>query len=82
MAILAGDFLLARASISLAKLGNFEVTEIMARVISDLVEGEFMQMKNSAEHALDYDYYLQVHQQSQSNLEPGKGANDKNLSRL
>lgn len=60
MAVLAGDFLLARASISLAQLGHFEVTEIMAGVLSDLVEGEFMQMKNTATNALDFEYYLKV----------------------
>jgi hexaprenyl-diphosphate synthase len=57
MAILAGDFLLARASISLAQLGNHEVTEQMSRVISDLVEGEFMQA--TPEHALDFNYYME-----------------------
>eukprot|EP01112_Ceratiomyxa_fruticulosa_P019610 TRINITY_DN6460_c1_g2_i1.p1 TRINITY_DN6460_c1_g2~~TRINITY_DN6460_c1_g2_i1.p1 ORF type:complete len:442 (-),score=81.21 TRINITY_DN6460_c1_g2_i1:69-1394(-) len=45
MAILAGDFLLARASISLASLKNFEVTELMSSVLGDLIEGEFMQLK-------------------------------------
>ena len=47
MAILAGDFLLARASVALARLRNVEVLEIMATVISNLVEGEFMQLKNA-----------------------------------
>jgi len=45
MAILAGDFLLARASISLARLKDFEVTELMSAVLGDLIEGEFMQLK-------------------------------------
>ena len=48
MAILAGDFLLARASIALARLRNVEVVELLATVISNLVEGEFMQLRNSA----------------------------------
>ena len=47
MAILAGDFLLARASIALARLRNYEVVELMSTVISNLVEGEFMQLKNT-----------------------------------
>ncbi|KAI8613513.1 isoprenoid synthase domain-containing protein [Chytriomyces sp. MP71] len=48
MAILAGDFLLARASIALARLRNVEVVELLSTVISNLVEGEFMQLRNSA----------------------------------
>lgn len=48
MAILAGDFLLARASVALARLRNLEVVELLSTVISNLVEGEFMQLRNSA----------------------------------
>ncbi|KAG4300802.1 hypothetical protein PCANB_002845 [Pneumocystis canis] len=46
MAVLAGDFLLGRASIALARLRNAEVIELLATVIANLVEGEFMQLKN------------------------------------
>ncbi|KAJ2061733.1 coq1 putative hexaprenyl diphosphate synthase [Coemansia sp. S146] len=46
MAIFAGDFLLARASMALARLRDPEVIEIMASVLSDLVDGEFKQLKN------------------------------------
>lgn len=45
MAILAGDFLLARASLALARLRNVQVVELLATVISNLVEGEFMQLR-------------------------------------
>jgi len=45
MAILAGDYLLARASISLARLRNVEVVETMSTIIEHLVRGEVMQMK-------------------------------------
>jgi hexaprenyl-diphosphate synthase len=48
MAILAGDFLLARASVALARLRNLQVVELLATVISNLVEGEFMQLRNSS----------------------------------
>lgn len=44
MAILAGDFLLARASVALARLRDVRVLELLASVISNLVEGEFMQV--------------------------------------
>ncbi|KAF1973336.1 geranylgeranyl pyrophosphate synthetase [Bimuria novae-zelandiae CBS 107.79] len=48
MAVLAGDFLLGRASVYLARLRDPEVTELLATVIANLVEGEFMQLKNTA----------------------------------
>ncbi|KAL8991303.1 MAG: hypothetical protein Q9177_000233 [Variospora cf. flavescens] len=66
MAVLAGDFLLGRASVALARLRDAEVIELLATVIANLVEGEFMQLKNTAldepkpewsEDALSY--YLQ-----------------------
>jgi len=54
MAIMAGDFLLSRASISLARLQNCEVTELMASALGDLIEGEFMQMRGS----IAFEHYL------------------------
>ncbi|KAI9787621.1 MAG: hypothetical protein M1839_000152 [Geoglossum umbratile] len=48
MAVLAGDFLLGRASVALARLRDVEVIELLATVIANLVEGEFMQLKNTA----------------------------------
>ncbi|GAB1211224.1 hypothetical protein ATERTT37_000337 [Aspergillus terreus] len=66
MAVLAGDFLLGRASVALARLRDPEVTELLATVIANLVEGEFMQLKNTAadeKHPVFTDetieYYLQ-----------------------
>ncbi|ANZ77659.1 BA75_04488T0 [Komagataella pastoris] len=47
MAILAGDFLLGRASVELGRLRNSEVVELMSTSIANLVEGEFMQLKNT-----------------------------------
>ena len=47
MAVLAGDFLLGRASVALARLRDTEVIELIATVIANLVEGEFMQLKNT-----------------------------------
>ena len=44
LSILCGDFLLSRASLSLSRLRNHEVTFLMSTTISELVEGEFMQM--------------------------------------
>lgn len=48
MAVLAGDFMLGRASVALARLRYPEVTELLATVIANLVEGEFMQLRNTA----------------------------------
>ncbi|OJJ43402.1 hypothetical protein ASPZODRAFT_154591 [Penicilliopsis zonata CBS 506.65] len=66
MAVLAGDFLLGRASVALARLRDPEVTELLATVIANLVEGEFMQLKNTAQDEAHpvftddtIDYYLQ-----------------------
>lgn len=47
MAVLAGDFLLGRASVALARLRSPEVTELLATVIANLIEGEFMQLRNT-----------------------------------
>ncbi|KAG7663198.1 COQ1 [[Candida] subhashii] len=47
MAVLAGDFLLARASVAIARLRNPEVIELLSTTIANLVEGEFMQLKNT-----------------------------------
>lgn len=47
MAILAGDYLLARASICLARLRNVQVIETMSTIIEHLVRGEVMQMRGS-----------------------------------
>ncbi|KAF9469698.1 isoprenoid synthase domain-containing protein [Collybia nuda] len=45
LSILGGDFLLGRASAALSRLGESEVVELVAGVISNLVEGEMMRMK-------------------------------------
>lgn len=60
MSILAGDFMLGRASVALARLRNPEVTELLATVIANLVEGEFMQLQNTidAGHESTMRYYL------------------------
>lgn len=47
MAVLAGDFLLGRASVSISRLRNPEVIELLSTSIANLVEGEFMQLKNT-----------------------------------
>ncbi|CCI43552.1 unnamed protein product [Albugo candida] len=46
LSILAGDFLLARSSVCLARLRSLEVVELMSTIIEHLVKGEVMQMRN------------------------------------
>lgn len=57
MAILAGDFLLARSSLALAYLHNSECVELMATCIANLVEGEFMDLVKK-DTMLDSSYYM------------------------
>ena len=45
MSVLGGNFVLGRASGALARLGDGEVTDLIASVLSNLVEGEILQMK-------------------------------------
>lgn len=47
MAILAGDYLLARSSVYLARLRNIEVYETMSTIIEHLVRGEVMQVHST-----------------------------------
>lgn len=58
LAILAGDFLLARASVCLARLRNLEVIEVLSTVIEHLVKGEVMQMKADLQGPEAFEYYL------------------------
>ncbi|TFK24586.1 terpenoid synthase [Coprinopsis marcescibilis] len=43
--VLGGNFVLGRASTALPRLGDAEVTQLIASVISNLVEGEILQLK-------------------------------------
>ncbi|KAK9915863.1 hypothetical protein WJX75_005387 [Coccomyxa subellipsoidea] len=58
IAILAGDFLLARASVSLAALRNSDVIQLLSQVIEDLVTGEILQMTSTDQDLLSLDYYV------------------------
>eukprot|EP00947_MAST-08B_sp_MAST-8B-sp1_P001517 g1517.t1 len=57
LSILAGDFLLARASVALARLRDVEVVEVLSTVIEHLVKGELMQI-----NAPDYEGRLDAMQ--------------------
>ncbi|KAI9915413.1 hypothetical protein PsorP6_007380 [Peronosclerospora sorghi] len=60
MAVLAGDFLLARSSVALARLRNFVAIELMSTSIEHLVKGEVMQMKQASarDDITPFEYYL------------------------
>ena len=58
VAVLAGDYLLARASVLLARLQNFQVVEVMASALDALVQGEIMQARSNKKDLLDMNYYL------------------------
>jgi geranylgeranyl pyrophosphate synthase len=58
VAVLAGDYLLARASVLLARLENTAVVQIMATALESLVAGEIMQLKSAPESMLEMESYL------------------------
>ena len=57
-AVLSGDFLLARAAVALAQLGDDQVVREMSKSLEALVQGELMQLKSSEEERLSLEYYL------------------------
>jgi geranyl diphosphate synthase len=59
LAILAGDFLLARASVTLASLRDVDVVMLLSTVIEDLVTGEVMQSSAKPDELLSFDHYLE-----------------------
>lgn len=59
LAVLAGDFLLSRASVALASLKNTEVVELLSKVLEHLVTGEIMQLTSNKEKTCNMDYYLE-----------------------
>ena len=58
LAILGGDFLLARASVTLASLRDTHVLSLLATVIEHLVAGEVMQMEAEGDQLTAHDYYM------------------------
>jgi len=58
VAVLAGDYLLARASVLLARLENTAVVQVMATALESLVAGEIMQLKSAPKTLLEMTTYL------------------------
>lgn len=70
LAVLAGDFLLARASITLASLRDCDVVQLLSTVIEHLVRGELIQMMPSSFTSL-HSYPQQEQQQHDWFQQPG-----------
>jgi all-trans-nonaprenyl-diphosphate synthase len=57
ISVLSGDYLLAQASVKLAKLGNPRLVSIFAHVLADLCDGEVEQMHTSYQLETSWDSY-------------------------
>ncbi|KAI1289502.1 All trans-polyprenyl-diphosphate synthase PDSS1 [Halotydeus destructor] len=57
-AILAGDYIISRASQMLARLGNDDVIYALSQVLLDLVQGEFMQMGSKEDENERFSHYI------------------------
>ncbi|XP_030749964.1 decaprenyl-diphosphate synthase subunit 1 isoform X2 [Sitophilus oryzae] len=55
---MAGDFILAVASMMIARLKNNDVTLVLSQVVSDLVQGEFMQLGSKETENERFAHYL------------------------
>ncbi|XP_044750632.1 all trans-polyprenyl-diphosphate synthase PDSS1 [Coccinella septempunctata] len=55
---MAGDYILAVASMLIAKLRNNDVTLVLSQVVNDLVQGEFMQLGSKESENERFDHYL------------------------
>lgn len=58
VAILAGDFLLARASMTLASLKDSDVVTLMSQILEDLISGEILQATAAAAALTSMEHYL------------------------
>lgn len=56
--ILAGDYILSRASQMLARLGNEDILVVLSHILLDLVRGEFMQMSTKPGENKRFDHYI------------------------
>lgn len=57
ISVLSGDYLLAQASVKLAKLGNTRLVSIFAHVLADLCDGEVEQMHTSYQLDASWESY-------------------------
>mgnify|MGYP001602831105 FL=1 len=60
-AVLAGDYLLARVMVNLSKNGNIRLVQYTSEVISDLLEGEWIQDSLIKDHNVEVEALDRVH---------------------
>lgn len=56
--VMAGDYVLSVAATMLARIRNEQVVEVLAQVLSDLVQGEFMQLGSKENENERFAHYL------------------------
>ena len=68
-AVLAGDFLFARAFELLALCGDFELNKLLTRAVGTMCEGEIEQRNCSYNFQLTEEQYLHVYHQNAALME-------------
>ncbi len=58
--MLAGDYLLARASLLLTRLNDIRIVQIMSEALNSMVQGEIMQVESAPEDLLSMEFYLKT----------------------
>jgi geranylgeranyl pyrophosphate synthase len=58
VSILAGDYLLAQASLKLAQIGNITIVGLYSQVLADLCDGEVEQIRSSYQLATPWESYF------------------------
>lgn len=67
-AVLAGDYLLARVMVNLSSFGNIKLVQYTAEMISDLLEGEWLQDSLVGDYQVDLSQLDRVHNLKTSSL--------------
>lgn len=55
---MAGDYILAVASIMISRLRNDDVTLCLSQILTDLVQGEFMQLGSKESESERFTHYI------------------------
>merc|ERR1719289_429605 len=56
---MTGDYIIGVGSNMIARIGNPDVIQILTEVLTNLINGEFMQMQSNAEPGERFEHYLQ-----------------------
>jgi octaprenyl-diphosphate synthase len=60
IAVLTGDYILAKTILRAAETGNITIIKIIAKACRELSEGELMQINNAEKHTINEDDYLKM----------------------